>query len=200
MDYQGGIMTSWNQFCFTGGYIEVAVMFPSLGGIAGLWPVVWAMGNLGRARYGAGFEGMVSYTWNGMPPKADSLLYSGRTPMTCATLGLFLTKHGRTSQTSRPIQATDTTWVASRIFLANGCRIAPVLVRNTMGLRTMMGRSWGGLLLKSILSMPQPTETSLRFLSLASEDRSMRAASGSTRRKISLFPFRPDNYRAELVH
>ena len=137
-------MTSWNQFCFTGGYIEVAVMFPGLGGIAGLWPAVWAMGNLGRAGYGAGFEGMVSYTWNGMPPKADSLLYSGRTPMIRATLRLFLTKHGRASQKSRPIQGTNTTWMASRIFLVRGCRVAHVPVRNILDSSTMVARSWEG--------------------------------------------------------
>ena len=53
------MMSSWNQFCFTGGYIEVAVTLPGLSGVAGLWPTVWAMSNLGRAGYNASLEGMV---------------------------------------------------------------------------------------------------------------------------------------------
>jgi beta-glucanase (GH16 family) len=59
LNYQGGMMSSWNQFCFTGGYIEVAVTLPGKAGIAGLWPAIWTMGNLGRAGYGASLEGMV---------------------------------------------------------------------------------------------------------------------------------------------
>ena len=59
LNYQGGMMTSWNQFCFTGGYIEVGVTLPGQSGIAGLWPAIWTMGNLGRAGYGATLEGMV---------------------------------------------------------------------------------------------------------------------------------------------
>ncbi|KAF4619651.1 hypothetical protein D9613_005269 [Agrocybe pediades] len=47
--YQGGLMSSWNKFCFTGGYIEVSVQLPGLNNVAGMWPAVWTMGNLGRA-------------------------------------------------------------------------------------------------------------------------------------------------------
>lgn len=64
LDYQGGMMSSWNQFCFTGGYIEVAVTLPGKSGIAGLWPAIWTMGNLGRAGYGASLEGMWPYTYD----------------------------------------------------------------------------------------------------------------------------------------
>jgi len=28
LHYEGGMMSSWNQFCFTGGYIEAAVTLP----------------------------------------------------------------------------------------------------------------------------------------------------------------------------
>ena len=59
LNYEGAMMSSWNQFCFTGGYIEVAVTLPGQSGIAGLWPAIWTMGNLGRAGYGASLEGMV---------------------------------------------------------------------------------------------------------------------------------------------
>ena len=52
-------MTSWNRFCFTGGCFEVRVTSRGLNGVAGLWPAVWAVGNLGRAGHGASLEGMV---------------------------------------------------------------------------------------------------------------------------------------------
>ena len=60
MDYRGGMMSSWNKFCFTGGLIESSVTLPGANNIAGLWPAVWTMGNLGRAGYGASLEGTVS--------------------------------------------------------------------------------------------------------------------------------------------
>jgi len=34
------MMSNWSQFCFTGGYIEVPVTLPGLGGVAGLWQSV----------------------------------------------------------------------------------------------------------------------------------------------------------------
>ncbi|KAA1466606.1 glycoside hydrolase family 16 protein [Dentipellis sp. KUC8613] len=83
LNYQGGMMSTWNKFCFTGGYIEVSVQLPGLNNVAGLWPAVWTMGNLGRAGYGASLEGMWPYTYdacdvgtvanqsvNGNPPAA----------------------------------------------------------------------------------------------------------------------------------
>jgi len=60
MNYQGGMMSTWNTFCFTGGLIEVSVRLPGVNDIMGLWPAVWTMGNLGRAGYGATLDGMVS--------------------------------------------------------------------------------------------------------------------------------------------
>ena len=60
MHYQGGMMSTWNAFCFTGGLIEVSVRLPGLNDVLGLWPAVWTMGNLGRAGYGATVDGMVS--------------------------------------------------------------------------------------------------------------------------------------------
>lgn len=59
LDYQGGMMSTWNKFCFTGGLVEAAVTLPGASNIAGLWPAVWTMGNLGRAGYGATLEGTV---------------------------------------------------------------------------------------------------------------------------------------------
>jgi beta-glucanase (GH16 family) len=64
LDYQGGMMSTWNKFCFTGGMVETAVTLPGAPNIVGLWPAVWAMGNLGRAGYGASLEGMWPYTYD----------------------------------------------------------------------------------------------------------------------------------------
>ena len=30
LDYQSGHMTTWNKFCFTGGYLEVNVSLPGV--------------------------------------------------------------------------------------------------------------------------------------------------------------------------
>lgn len=64
LNYQGGMLSTWNKFCFTGGYIETSVMLPGSDNIVGLWPAVWTMGNLGRAGYGASLEGMWPYTYD----------------------------------------------------------------------------------------------------------------------------------------
>lgn len=84
LNYQGGMITSWNKFCFTGGYVEASVQLPGVSNIAGLWPAIWMMGNLGRAGYGATTDGMWPYTYdacdvgtvanqsvNGNPPAAS---------------------------------------------------------------------------------------------------------------------------------
>lgn len=74
-------MSTWNKFCFTGGLLESSVSLPGVNNILGLWPAVyvilyctivvfnllfssWAMGNLGRAGYGASLEGMWPYTYD----------------------------------------------------------------------------------------------------------------------------------------
>ncbi|KAJ7186059.1 beta-glucan synthesis-associated protein [Mycena filopes] len=83
LSYMGGMVTSWNKFCFTGGLILANVMLPGINNVFGLWPAVWTMGNLGRAGYGASLDGMWPYvydacdvgtvanqTLNGGPPAA----------------------------------------------------------------------------------------------------------------------------------
>lgn len=47
MNYEGGMMSTWNKFCFTGGRIEASVQLPGANNVMGLWPAVWTMGNLG---------------------------------------------------------------------------------------------------------------------------------------------------------
>ncbi|KAL1677314.1 glycoside hydrolase family 16 protein [Schizophyllum commune] len=64
MDYTGGMMSTWNKFCFTGGAFLASVTLPGSPNVAGLWPAVWAMGNLGRAGYGASLDGMWPYTYD----------------------------------------------------------------------------------------------------------------------------------------
>jgi len=43
LNYQGSMVTGWNQFRFTRGYFEVGVILPGLNGVAELWPIVWVM-------------------------------------------------------------------------------------------------------------------------------------------------------------
>jgi beta-glucan synthesis-associated protein KRE6 len=64
LDYQSAMITSWNKFCFTGGYIEVNVSLPGTSTVWGLWPAVWTMGNLGRAGYGASLDGTWPYSYD----------------------------------------------------------------------------------------------------------------------------------------
>ncbi|KAF9462095.1 beta-glucan synthesis-associated protein-domain-containing protein [Collybia nuda] len=64
LEYEGGMVTSWNKFCFTGGLIEASVMLPGANNIAGLWPAIWTLGNLGRAGYGASLDGLWPYTYD----------------------------------------------------------------------------------------------------------------------------------------
>jgi beta-glucanase (GH16 family) len=52
-NFTSGMVQSWNKFCFTGGIVEVDVVFPGEPFIGGLWPAVWMLGNLGRATYEA---------------------------------------------------------------------------------------------------------------------------------------------------
>ncbi|KAG8960222.1 hypothetical protein FRC03_006878 [Tulasnella sp. 419] len=64
LNYEGGLVTSWNKFCFTGGLIEVSAVLPGASDIYGLWPAVWTLGNLGRAGYGGSLDGMWPYTYD----------------------------------------------------------------------------------------------------------------------------------------
>ncbi|KAG8861387.1 hypothetical protein FRB91_008253 [Serendipita sp. 411] len=84
MDYVGGMISSWNKLCFTGGYIEASVQLPGSPDVNGFWPAIWTMGNLGRAGYGATTEGLWPYSYeacdigtvpnqteNGFPPAQE---------------------------------------------------------------------------------------------------------------------------------
>lgn len=63
LNFMSGMLTSWNKFCFTTGYIEVSVSMPGSPKAPGLWPAAWTMGNLGRAGYGGTTEGTWPYSY-----------------------------------------------------------------------------------------------------------------------------------------
>lgn len=63
LSYTGGMLTSWNKFCFTGGLIEASVQLPGSPHIKGFWPAIWTMGNLGRAGFGATTDGLWPYSY-----------------------------------------------------------------------------------------------------------------------------------------
>ena len=64
LNYTGGIMSTWNKFCFRGGYVETSVSLPGRSDVYGLWPAVWTMGNLGRMGYGGTLDGMWPYSYD----------------------------------------------------------------------------------------------------------------------------------------
>ncbi|KAG8904179.1 hypothetical protein FRB99_002127 [Tulasnella sp. 403] len=92
LQYKGGMMTTWNKFCFTGGLILVNALLPGSNSVQGLWPAAWTMGNLGRAGFGASLDGMWPYSYDscdvgtlpnqtmpdGTPPAAASGGYDGQ--------------------------------------------------------------------------------------------------------------------------
>ncbi|KAI6103091.1 glycoside hydrolase family 16 protein [Pisolithus croceorrhizus] len=63
LNFVSGMLTSWNKFCFTTGYIEVSMSMPGSPLAPGLWPGAWTMGNLGRAGYGGTTEGTWPYSY-----------------------------------------------------------------------------------------------------------------------------------------
>ncbi|KAI0311695.1 glycoside hydrolase family 16 protein [Amylostereum chailletii] len=64
LTYQGGMVTTWNKLCFTGGLVETAVTLPGAPSVLGFWPAVWTMGNLGRVGYGATTDGLWPYSYD----------------------------------------------------------------------------------------------------------------------------------------
>lgn len=92
VNFRGAMVQSWNKFCFRNGILIVSVQLPGFADVAGLWPAIWMMGNLGRAGYGASLQGTWPYSYdqcdlgtlmnqtqfnddhpNGYPPQATTL-------------------------------------------------------------------------------------------------------------------------------
>lgn len=63
LNFQSGMLQSWNKFCFQGGYIEFNVLQPGSPATSGYWPAVWLMGNLGRPGYLGSTDGMWPYSY-----------------------------------------------------------------------------------------------------------------------------------------
>ncbi|KAK6439856.1 beta-glucan synthesis-associated protein [Oleoguttula sp. CCFEE 5521] len=90
LNYRSGMLQSWNQMCFKGGYMEAAISLPGRGDTIGFWPGFWAMGNLGRPGYLSTTDGMWPYsyhdecdvgiTWNQSDPDGLSSLPGMRLP------------------------------------------------------------------------------------------------------------------------
>ncbi|KAI0271413.1 beta-glucan synthesis-associated [Gloeopeniophorella convolvens] len=87
LEYMGGMMSSWNKFCFTGGLIETSVTLPGANNVIGFWPAVWTMGNLGRAGYGASLEGMWPYTYDSCDVGTVANQTKDGLPLTAAEVG-----------------------------------------------------------------------------------------------------------------
>ncbi|SJX63299.1 related to KRE6-glucan synthase subunit [Sporisorium reilianum f. sp. reilianum] len=64
LNFQSGMLQSWNKFCFQGGYIETSVILPGAHDNEGFWPAVWMLGNLGRAGYAGTTQGMWPYSYS----------------------------------------------------------------------------------------------------------------------------------------
>ncbi|KAJ7129340.1 beta-glucan synthesis-associated protein-domain-containing protein [Mycena epipterygia] len=63
--YRSGMLQSWNKFCFTRGYVEVAIVLPGPNAnTKGYWPGAWTMGNLARPGYTATTDGAWPYTYD----------------------------------------------------------------------------------------------------------------------------------------
>ena len=73
-DYLGGQLSSWNRFCYQGGYLEVSFRLPGSPGQPGIWPAIWVMGNLARDTYPASAESVWPFTYDVCAcPGPDSL-------------------------------------------------------------------------------------------------------------------------------
>lgn len=64
LNFRGGMLQSWNKFCYTGGLLIASIQMPGDPQAGGLWPAFWIMGNLGRAGYGASLQGTWPYSYD----------------------------------------------------------------------------------------------------------------------------------------
>ena len=78
-DFKSGMLQSWNKFCFTGGILEVDVIFPGDPSIGGLWPAIWLLGNLGRATYEASTNNIWPFSYD----KCDRKMQAAQTISAC---------------------------------------------------------------------------------------------------------------------
>lgn len=141
LDYTGGMMSTWNKFCFTGGLVEVSVSLPGFNNVHGLWPAVWTMGNLGRAGYGASLEGMVCARLSQSAEPLFSYPHSGHTPTTPAMSGPSRTRQSMvflSMQRSTAILAMAVYYLS---FLVRGFLVAHARGSPTPDLSTRMANT-----------------------------------------------------------
>lgn len=65
LNFQSGMVQSWNKLCFQGGYIEFSIIQPGTEETQGYWPGAWTMGNLGRPGHPGSTDGMWPYSYSG---------------------------------------------------------------------------------------------------------------------------------------
>lgn len=98
LNFRGGMLSSWNKFCFTGGYVETRIMLPGRPNVTGLWPAAWTMGNLGRAGYGASTDGLWPYSYDscdvGTLANQTYLDSQGGGPAAADTMGHYVDQYG----------------------------------------------------------------------------------------------------------
>lgn len=86
LNYQGGMMSTWNKFCFTGGMVETSVILPGAPNIVGLWPAIWTMGNLGERAVTFNITMMLRASQQVVLDTVPAWKEHGHTPMMHATL------------------------------------------------------------------------------------------------------------------
>ncbi|KAG8630200.1 hypothetical protein KVT40_001819 [Elsinoe batatas] len=64
LNYRSGMLQSWNQLCFKGGFMEASISLPGRGDTVGFWPGFWTLGNLGRPGYAATTDGTWPYSYD----------------------------------------------------------------------------------------------------------------------------------------
>lgn len=155
LDYTGGMMSTWNKFCFTGGLVEVSVSLPGFNNVHGLWPAVWTMGNLGRAGYGASLEGMVCAQLGWTTEPLFSCPRSGHTPTTPVMLGPSRTRRSMVFLSMQRSTAIRAMVVYCPSFRARGSPVAHARGSLTLDLSTQTANTSAARRLRLIFLKPR---------------------------------------------
>ncbi|KAJ7847747.1 beta-glucan synthesis-associated [Mycena olivaceomarginata] len=84
LSYKGGMLSTWNKFCFTGGLIVANVMLPGMNNVFGLWPAVWTM-RVALPTQNTNANGILPGAISAAQATARRLTACGRTSTTHAT-------------------------------------------------------------------------------------------------------------------
>lgn len=79
-DFLAGQLSSWNNFCFQGGYLEVNYKLPGKPRerASGVWPAIWVMGNLARDVYTSSVESIWPFTYDDCSCPGQQVKYGTR--------------------------------------------------------------------------------------------------------------------------